>query len=123
MGNREVSRAAEGRFRVGVTRDLFRPDGSFSMDTGEVGNTPDHSGIALLESVPGLTWEPLRGAVDDGGGSDRSAELRAEQVRAYDALLVFSPRITAATLEGADRLAIVARLGVGYDSVDVAACT
>ena len=51
------------------------------------------------------------------------ASLRADQVRGYDALLVLAPRVTAATLEGADRLAIVARFGVGYDSVDVAACS
>ena len=31
--------------------------------------------------------------------------------------------MTAATLEGVDRLAIVARFGVGYDTVDVAACS
>jgi D-3-phosphoglycerate dehydrogenase len=38
-------------------------------------------------------------------------------------LLVLAPHVSARTLEGADRLAIVARFGVGYDSVDVDACT
>ena len=44
-------------------------------------------------------------------------------MRGYDALLVLAPRVTAASLEGADRLAVLARFGVGYDSVDVPACT
>jgi D-3-phosphoglycerate dehydrogenase len=38
-------------------------------------------------------------------------------------LLVLAPRVTAATLAGADRLAIVARFGVGYDNIDVPGCT
>ena len=67
-------------------------------------------------------WEPLPAGVS-GAGRGALAELRAEQILGYDALLVLSARVTAATLEGADRLAIVARLGVGYDAVDVEACT
>ena len=43
-------------------------------------------------------------------------------MQGYDALLVLAPAITAHTLEGADRLTIVARFGVGYDKVDVEAC-
>jgi phosphoglycerate dehydrogenase-like enzyme len=36
---------------------------------------------------------------------------------------VLTPRVTAATLAGTERLVIIARFGVGYDSVDVEACT
>lgn len=35
----------------------------------------------------------------------------------------FSPRITVATLSQCERLAIVARFGVGFDNVDIDACT
>jgi D-3-phosphoglycerate dehydrogenase len=94
-----------GSFRVGVTRDFLRPDGTIGF--GDIG-------LGLLEEAPGLEWEFL--------ASD-ARELGAEQVRGYDALLVLAPRVTAATLAGADRLAIVARFGVGYDNVDVPACT
>ena len=38
-------------------------------------------------------------------------------------MLVLAPLVTESTLTGSDRLAVVARLGVGYDSVDVEACT
>ncbi len=50
-------------------------------------------------------------------------ELRVDQMAAYDALVVLLPRVTAASLDGADRLAIIACFGVGYDSVDIDACT
>src|SRR5690606_3277498 len=51
------------------------------------------------------------------------AELRTTDVADLDAVLLQGPRVTAASLSGADRLAIVARFGVGYETVDVAACT
>jgi phosphoglycerate dehydrogenase-like enzyme len=92
-------------FRVGVTRDFLRPDGTLGY--GDVG-------LGLLDGVPGLTWEFL---------SDDGRELRPDQVRDFDALLVLAPRVTAATLEGSNRLSVIARFGVGYDSVDVDACT
>ena len=92
-------------FRVGVTRDFLGPDGRIAF--GDIG-------LSLLDRHPGLSWEFL---------SEETPELRPDQVRDYDALLVLGPRVTAATLEGVGRLAIVARFGVGYDSVDVPACT
>jgi D-3-phosphoglycerate dehydrogenase len=92
-------------FRVGVTRDFLGPDGRTRF--GDVG-------LSLLDDAPAVEWTFL--AVD-------SRELHPEHVRGLDALLVLTPRVTAATLAGADRLLIVARFGVGYDSVDVEACT
>ncbi|HEX5417156.1 MAG TPA: hydroxyacid dehydrogenase [Chloroflexota bacterium] len=92
-------------FRVGLTRDFLRPDGTLGF--GDIG-------LDLLDQAPGVRWEFL---------AENTAELRADQVRDYDALLVLAPRVTAATLQGAERLTIVARFGVGYDSVDVDACT
>lgn len=49
--------------------------------------------------------------------------LPAEFAQGYDALGVLAPRITAELLDNAPRLALVARFGVGYDSVDIAAAT
>jgi phosphoglycerate dehydrogenase-like enzyme len=92
-------------FRVGLTRDFLKPDGTLGF--GDIG-------LELLDRTPGLEWDFL---AEDG------RELRADQVRDYDALLVLGPRVTAATLEGAERLTVLARFGVGYDSVDVPACT
>lgn len=93
-------------FRVGLTHDFLKPDGSqlAFLDPG----------LRLLERTPGVRWEFLQTWSD---------ELRPEQVEAYDALLVLAPRVSAASLASSQRLALVARFGVGYDSVDVDACT
>ncbi|HZO89553.1 MAG TPA: hydroxyacid dehydrogenase [Chthonomonadaceae bacterium] len=92
-------------FRVGVTRDLLKHAGTPGSDD---------IGLNLLSEAAGVQWEFL---------AEETSELRADQVRDYDALLVLASSVTAATLEGADRLAIIARFGVGYDRVDVEACT
>jgi len=89
-------------FRVGVTADVRNPDGTIVFD------------LSLLDDAPEAEWEFL---------VEATRELRPDQVAGFDGLVVFSPRVTAATLAGADRLRVLARLGVGYDSVDVDACT
>lgn len=91
-------------FRVGVTRDFLRPDGRSAF--------PDVDLDALGRA--GLEWEFL---------PTSDPELRPEHARDYDGLLVLSPRVTPRSLEGVGRLQIVARFGVGYDTVDVPACT
>jgi D-3-phosphoglycerate dehydrogenase len=92
-------------FRVGVTRDFLNPDGTLGY--GDIG-------LGLLDRAAAVDWEFLPEDV---------TELRSDQIQAYDALLVLAPRVTAATVNAAGRLAIIARFGVGYDSVDVDACT
>jgi phosphoglycerate dehydrogenase-like enzyme len=92
-------------FRVGVTRDFLKPDGTLGF--GDIG-------LNLLDRAPGVEWEFL---------AENTSELRADQAGAYDALLVLAPQVTAASLDGADRLSVVARFGVGWDSVDADACT
>jgi D-3-phosphoglycerate dehydrogenase len=93
------------RFRIGVTRDFLKPDGSIGF--GDIG-------LEILDREPGIEWEFLKEDV---------RELRPEDVRGYDGLLVLAPKVSASTLAGAERLAVLARFGVGYDNVDVAACT
>ncbi len=53
---------------------------------------------------------------------ERGPEITAEQIADIDALILLAPKVTAETLKGSDRLSVVARFGVGYDNVDVAAC-
>jgi D-3-phosphoglycerate dehydrogenase len=92
-------------FRVGVTRDFVRPDGSLGFGG---------HGVRLLEETPGLEWAYL---------PEHGKELRPEEIAGFDALAVLGPRVSAETLQGNDRLALIARFGVGYDSIDVPACT
>ena len=92
-------------FRVGLTRDILKPDGTIGF--GDIG-------LSLLDDAAGVEWEIL---------AENTPTLRRDQVQDYDALLVLGPSITTDTLEGVDRLTILARFGVGYDAVDVDACT
>ncbi len=95
---------------MGLTRDFLKPDGTLGF--GDVG-------LSLLDAQPGVRWEFL---------GEQAPELRPDQLRDYDALLLLGSRVTEATLEPegleeAGRLAVVSRFGVGYDNVDVDACT
>lgn len=92
-------------FRIGFTRDFLKPDGSIGI--GDIG-------LDLLDGKPGVEWEFL---------AENTRILRADQLRDYDALAMLGPRLTADSLDGVDRLTVVARYGVGYDTVDVPACT
>jgi len=91
--------------RVGITRDFLKPDGT--LDVAGMG-------LELLMQQPNLEWEVL---------AENTSELRADQVADYDALLLLGGKITSATLPAPGRLRLIARFGVGYDNVDVAACT
>lgn len=91
-------------FRAGFTSDFFRPDGSSYF--GDIG-------MDVLDAA-GIPYERMTGAGRD---------LTPEEIAPYDGIAVLAKRVTAETLAGAPRLAIVARYGVGYDSVDVPACT
>lgn len=91
-------------FRVGVTRDARRPDGTFVF-------APDD--LSALE-VDGVEWSFL---------DEDARPLRPDLLQGIDALYHYSAPVNAASLEGVDRLAILARNGVGLDFVDVPACT
>jgi D-3-phosphoglycerate dehydrogenase len=93
------------RFRVGLGSDLVSPDGT-SLLADAVAQ--------LLEPVDGLACEAL--------GEPR-VELLPGDVRGLDAAITLWQPVTERTLAGAPRLATVARWGVGYDMVDVEACT
>jgi phosphoglycerate dehydrogenase-like enzyme len=93
-------------FRVGVTREFRRPDGSFAFEPA--------ADLGALERIPGVEWEFVR---------EDPAELTPDLLREYDALFHLSARVSAASLKGVDRLLLLARSGVGLDFIDVPACT
>jgi phosphoglycerate dehydrogenase-like enzyme len=92
-------------FRIGYTNDFLTPDGRVGW--GDIG-------LARYDDVPNIEWSflPVPEPV-----------LTAENAGDYDALAVLAPRVTADLVDHAPRLAVVARFGVGYDSVDLDACT
>ena len=98
-----VDNTADKVFRVGLTRDLLDARGEPSFGRGP---------LALLDDDPRIEWEWLPESV---------TEITPAIMARYDGLYVNSPQVTAAAVAGDDlRVRIVARHGVGFDSVDVA---
>ena len=92
--------------KVGLTRDILDSRGEPAFGA---------AALDILDRAPGIEWEYLPAVVP---------EITADHAAHYDALYVNLPRVPAAAVARADcRLAVVARHGVGYDSVDVAAMT
>ena len=92
-------------FAVALTADFFDADG-----------LPKYRDIGLdrFAASPRI-------AVDRFG--DHRPEIAPEQLAGVNGVVVLTPRVTAASLAAAEDLLVVSRFGVGYDSVDVAACT
>ena len=92
-------------FRVGFSADFCREDGTLAF--------PD-IGLSLLDAVPEVSYEFLK---------DYEPEYVPAQLTDYDVLISLKPRITAQSLVSAERLCAIGRCGVGYDNVDLQACT
>lgn len=93
------------KFRIGVTGDVVKADGSsiFSDATFK------------LLSDPRVEWEFMETA---------SVEVTPAQAARYDAICAMITKVTERSLSGPDlRLKLVARFGVGYDTIDVPACS
>ena len=93
------------KYRVGLTRDFLSEDGRLAFKD---------IGLGLLDADPDVSYEFF---------DQHHAEVTPEQVARYDGIISYIPRYTAKTLAGVDRLAVLARFGVGYDMIDVDACT
>src|SRR5664279_316569 len=94
------------KFRVGITRDILDSRGEPAFG---------RAALKVLDEAPDLEWEYLPAIV---------RELTPDHAARYDALYVNMARTPAAAVARADaRLRVVARHGVGYDSVDVPAMT
>ena len=90
-------------FRVGVSRDLITASGEPCFNP---------AAFDELKANPEIEWEWI----------EAGAEITATQAEEYDALHVNLPRVTAESVATDNlRLKIVARNGVGYDTVDVPA--
>jgi phosphoglycerate dehydrogenase-like enzyme len=50
-------------------------------------------------------------------------EITPQQLIGINGVIVLTPRVTEASLANSEQLLAIGRFGVGYDSVDVAACT
>jgi phosphoglycerate dehydrogenase-like enzyme len=82
--------------RVALSEDMRGPDGRTPYD------------LSLLADA-GIEWTFAPGQEPGLAG--------------FDVLVALQPHVTARSLEHADRLSLVARVGVGLDRIDVAECT
>jgi phosphoglycerate dehydrogenase-like enzyme len=92
------------KFRIGLSPATRRPDGRPvfpSYDLSPLAKDPRVE-IAYFEA---------------------KGEVPAAAIRDFDALVLMGERITPASFEPGMRLAHLARMGVGFDTIDLAACT
>lgn len=93
-----------GKFKIGISRDAITEKGTIFGEEA----------FKVLED-PAVEWEFL---------PEKDPEVPPEYAATYDAICLMSAKITRKTLSGANRKTrLIARFGVGYDSVDVPACT
>ena len=92
-------------FQVGFSADFRDNAGALIF--------PD-IGLSLLEGVPHLSFNFVE---------EYRPEYSPDQLRNLDVIVSLKPRISAASLQNAERLSAVGRCGVGYDNVDLAACS
>jgi D-3-phosphoglycerate dehydrogenase len=92
------------KFRVALSGDFRKTDG-----------TP---------TFPDFDLEPLKSALNvEMVFLENANPLRGDQLEDFDALILLAHKFDANSVPKSGRLAVVARFGVGYDTVDVAACT
>ena len=90
-------------FKVGITSDVLMSNGEpiFGQEVFDILNQP------------GLEWEFM----------DAHPEILPEHVARYDAICAMLTRLTPASLLTAQpRLKLIARFGVGYDTIDLGSC-
>lgn len=93
-------------WRVGITRDILDSRGEPAFG---------RAALAELDRASAIAWEYLPEVVP---------AITPEHAAQYDALYVNAARVPATAVARADcRLRVVARHGVGYDTVDIPAMT
>ncbi len=93
-------------FKIGITRDSLNNEGNLNFKD---------LGLKILDRTDNVNYGFL--AKDE-------PIMPPALIQDFDGIISLSPAYTKNTLEGCgERLIAIARLGVGYDNVDVKACT
>jgi len=93
------------QFRVGFSADFCDQQGQPVF--------PD-LGLSLLEGIPRVSHEFV---------AEYRDEYSPHQLADYDVVISLKPKVTAQSLHGVSRLCAIGRCGVGYDNIDLEACT
>ena len=97
--------SAHTRFRVGLTGDFY--DAAGQLKYRDIG-------LDLFQSAAGIDVQRF---------AEHRPEIAPEQLSGFNGVVVLTPRVTANSLTASQDLLGLGRFGVGFDSVDVAACT
>jgi phosphoglycerate dehydrogenase-like enzyme len=92
------------KFRVALSGDFKKPDGSPAF--------PDFD-LTPLAQNPAVEYDYIQ----------TNGVIGAADLDGFDALILLIPRIEPESFPKDGRLAVIARFGVGYDTVNVDACT
>jgi phosphoglycerate dehydrogenase-like enzyme len=92
-------------FRVTVTADFYHLDNKLRY--------PD-IGLSIFESAPHIEVRRF---------ASHHHVIAPEQIGDAQGVIVLTPHVTRDSLAHSDKLLAIGRFGVGYDSVDVRACT
>ncbi len=99
------STATKKTFRVALTADFFSDDGSPKFQD---------MGLSVLDESAHIQYASLE---------THQPTISSDQIAGAQGVIVMTPRVTAETVSQSDNLIAIGRFGVGYDGVDVQACT
>ncbi len=94
-----------GEFKVLLTADFYNDDGSLKYDD---------IGLDLLEQAEQISYTKF---------AQHRPTIEADQIGQAQGVVVLGPKVTKESLSNSENLLALGRFGVGYDSVDVQACT
>ena len=92
------------KFRIALSDDFLKPDGSPAYPNFDLTPLKEKSNVEVVYVPAGKA-------------------IRAEDMTGFDALILLATRFERESFPSDGRLSIVARFGVGYDTVDVQACS
>lgn len=93
------------KFVVALTADFY--DGNGAPKYRDLG-------LSVLAENPRIEQRVFK---------EHRKQIAAEQIDGAHGVIVLTPAVTAQSISNAGQLLVVARFGVGYDAVDVKACT
>jgi phosphoglycerate dehydrogenase-like enzyme len=92
-------------FKVGLTRDFLTKEGELSYKS---------IGLDIFDDYPEIEYEFLK---------NHLSPVTPDLLQGYDAIISLTPAYNQDSFKGVDTLKAICRFGVGYDMVDVDACT
>lgn len=100
-----IGRSQNRRFQVALTADFFGADGKIQFRD---------VGLTVLESQPGMATVPIR---------EFCPNVKPEQLRGVQAAILMDVGVDRNSVSDSKDLLALARFGVGYNDIDVGACT